>query len=189
VFIVLEGIDDQGPVTYFMDFVTTDRLKNFIKPGVHDGKVRMKQVTGEGTLIFKCGLSLMEIRKSKKIKYWTCEVSRSQGEALVRAVVEAQRRPPKYSAFGYGNAFTSLSAILASNYEGHNCWTWAFEILQELDHLPEKFSDFKETDPPANNHPSITNFLNFFNTGNIFIFILVFLLAILFACIPWNTAK
>jgi hypothetical protein len=136
VFLVLEGIDSNKSMIWFVDFVANDAFDALL-PGIRDGKVRLDYHESEevaassGKLLFRCHKQLMSIRAGDCLLYLAWSILKGTAEILIQNIQAQQSNPPKYNMLG-NSALAASSAASSRNPTGHNCFTFAREMLRDL---------------------------------------------------------
>jgi hypothetical protein len=146
-FLVLEGIEGNTSMIWFADFVANDTFDSVL-PGIRDGKVRTYHDESVGScskLLFTCPRQMMQIRSGRDclrihILYSTWQISKPTARMLIKNIEKQKEKPPKYNILG-NSALAASSATSSRNRTGHNCFTFAREMLRDLNdeyiNLPE----------------------------------------------------
>jgi hypothetical protein len=141
-FLVLEGIEGDTSMIWFADFVANDTF-DLVLPGIRDGKVRTYYGESVGScskLLFTCPRQMMQIRTGDCLLYSTWPIFKPTARMLIKNIEKQKEKPPKYNVLG-NSALAASSAASSRNRTGHNCFTFAREMLCDLNdeyiNLPE----------------------------------------------------
>ena len=133
-FLVLEGKSHNKSMIWFADFVAKDDL-DLLRPGMRDGKVRIDYHESKDSsgckLLFQCCRKMMDIGNGDRLLYSTWLISKPTAEKLINNIELLQQNPPKYNILG-NSVLAASSAASSSNPTGHNCFTFAKMLLDNL---------------------------------------------------------
>ncbi|CAB4032993.1 Hypothetical predicted protein [Paramuricea clavata] len=131
-FIVLEGKIGNKSIIWFADFVANNM--DLSPDGMRDGKVRIYKYKSEGAvgssgkLLFRCPRRMLRIRKRTRLIHQTWHIPQPTAEKLMQKIKAQQKNPPQYNPLGK----SALAASLGTS-SGHNCFTFAREMLLDVD--------------------------------------------------------
>ena len=187
-FLVLEGKTGNKSMIWFADFVANNWRYSW-SPGLREGKVRIDYHDSEEVasssrkLLFLCDKEMMKIRQSDRLLYSTWQISESTAKKLIQNIETQKKKPPKYNILG-NSALAASSATLSSNTTGHNCFTFARMMLNDLNHknihiTQDKLADWVYSvasrfliDKESNNQNSSTSWITYLIIMCIIVFVL-----------------
>lgn len=137
-FFILEGIEDEQAVVWFMDLVgpgmaaylpnikdANVRIETFKEPSEDDLKIK--------PLVYRCGRKMMDLRERDTIAPLHWAISKEDAGRLIEAITKDKKNPPVFNIFGKESLITASSAQSSSKERGHNCFTYAKEKIRDLD--------------------------------------------------------
>lgn len=147
VFIVLEGKTGRKAKIWFADFIAAKKSDVF-KPGTADGKVRLDYHESEdptSRLFFQCEKEMMDVRAIERRCSITTLIPKATAEILIENIKKEKKNPPKFHIAGNKSLVADASAKSTRNSTGHNCFTFAKKMLNDLNDvnikLPEEGLD------------------------------------------------
>ena len=135
-FLVLEGIKGNKSMIWFADFVANSL--DLLLPGIRGGKVRIDYHESEGIagssnkLLIQCHKKLMQVREGDRWLNKTWHIRKDTAQMLINNIEDQKKDPPKYNILG-DSMVAASSATSSSNATGHNCFTFAKMMLNDLD--------------------------------------------------------
>lgn len=135
VFIVLEGKQGRKSKIWFADFIAGKGKFDVVKPGTKEGKVRIDYHESEdptSRLLFKCEKEMMNVRANDRWLYTTTNIPKATAKILLENLEKSKKKPPKFHVAGNKSVVAIGSAASSSNTTGHNCFTFAKKMLDDL---------------------------------------------------------
>jgi hypothetical protein len=143
-FLVLEGKMGNKSMIWFIDFVTNDPSDMF-HPGARNVQVRKEyfesqEVNRPSQLLFQCRKRLMKIGPRDRLVHSTWLIPKPTAKTLIQNIEARQDDPPVYNILG-DSALGRSTAAVQGKPVGHNCFTFARNMLRDLNdkyiHVPE----------------------------------------------------
>lgn len=135
VFIVLEGKQGRKSKIWFADFIAGNGRFDVVKPGTKEGKVRIDYHESEdptSRLLFECEKEMMNVRANDRWLHTTTVIPKATAEILIENIEKSEKEPPKFLLVGNKNVCAEGAAKKKGNTTGHNCFTWAKKMLDDL---------------------------------------------------------
>ena len=116
---------------WFADFVTeNEKREDLLNNKVKNGKVRLEYhdstepANGSSSkLLFRCKRRMMDIREVDRLLSLTWKVHKSTAKKLIDSITKKRSTPPKFNHLG------NKSSVKPN---GHNCFTFAKDLLRDL---------------------------------------------------------
>jgi hypothetical protein len=133
-FFILEGIEDNKAVIWFMDLVGNPLL-----PNLQNAKIRIYTFSAEShnelkttPLLYRCTRKMMDLTPNEQIACKTWYIAKEDAVNLISDIKKDKDNPPKFNILGEGSLLTGSSAYSSSTDRGHNCFTYAKEKINNL---------------------------------------------------------
>ena len=141
-FLIVEGIENDKAVTWFMDFVGHGIAPDLVLPNVLNGQIRIQPGTpftaeteGElerSPLIYRCKARMMDLHQDDIICSLSWPIDKEDAIRLIKNIRDEQHQPPVFNIFGKDSLLAAGSAASSSKAKGHNCFTYAKEKINGL---------------------------------------------------------
>ncbi|XP_067026194.1 uncharacterized protein [Acropora muricata] len=144
VFIVLEGKQGRKSKIWFADFIAGRGMFDVVNPGTKEGKVRIDYHESEdptSSLLFECEKEMMNVRANDRWLHTTMLIPKATAEILIENIEKSKKEPPKFHLAGDKSVVAIGSATSSSNTTGHNCFTWAKKMLDDLNDINIKLPE------------------------------------------------
>jgi hypothetical protein len=145
-FLILEGIKNNIPVIYFLEFVHKEWLNFWTRAGLNGpyGKIQYYcypegaqaniSANLETNLLFQCPFSTMKIKLENKLSSRQWPINKDKALNLVEKIKEeAKSDAYPFNILGDESMFTASSAEISEKERGDNCFTWAKNQLASVD--------------------------------------------------------
>ena len=141
-FFMLEGIENEKAVIWFMDF-----RGNPLKPNIKPGHTVVEKIIADTEddllktpLIFRSEergekKKMMDLKEGDSITCKIWPIKKEEALKLVGSIVRDKERGPHqpiFCIFGKGSLLTGSSAYSSNKERGHNCFTYAKKKIEEL---------------------------------------------------------